>query len=85
MHVELYIKTRSFFAKIFRHFHKEKLYPWGDRWEVGRSNLWQGQFPIENQERDKFYGISPVDAFRPQNDYQMHDMIGNVWEWTSTM
>lgn len=63
----------------------EKLYPWGDKWEVGRTNLWQGRFPDENQKRDKYYGLSPVDAFKAQNDYEMYDILGNVWEWTSTM
>jgi formylglycine-generating enzyme required for sulfatase activity len=63
---------------------KEKSYPWGDFWNLKRANLWQGNFPNENQLRDGFYAASPVDAFEPQNNYQMRDMIGNVWEWTST-
>lgn len=27
--------------------------------------------------------MSPVSAFPPQNILQLHNMIGNVWEWTS--
>lgn len=60
-------------------------YPWGEVWELNRTNLWQGTFPVENQVRDRFYGLSPVDAYKAQNNYEMYDMLGNVWEWTSTM
>ena len=64
---------------------KENDYPWGDHWEINRTNLWQGKFPEENQLRDGHYGVAPVNALKAQNSYEMHDMIGNVWEWTSTM
>lgn len=64
---------------------REKLYPWGDNWEIKRTNLWQGDFPRQNQLRDGYFGISPVDAFKEQNKYEMYDLIGNVWEWTSTV
>jgi len=60
-------------------------YPWGEQWDLNRTNLWQGTFPIENQLRDRFYGLSPVDGFKAQNNYEMYDMIGNVWEWTDTV
>lgn len=64
---------------------KEKIYPWGDYWQLKRTNLWQGNFPEENQLRDGFFGLAPVTAFAAQNQYEMYDLIGNVWEWTSTM
>lgn len=59
-------------------------YPWGDLWQLKRANLWQGQFPYENQLRDGYYRLSPVDAYPPQNNYQLYDMLGNTWEWTLT-
>jgi formylglycine-generating enzyme required for sulfatase activity len=46
------------------------------------ANTWQGEFPWQNVVGDGFEGTSPVDAF-PANGYGVHDMIGNVWEWTT--
>ncbi len=61
------------------------VYVWGDDFAPdGRllANTWQGRFPWENLRLDGFEGTSPVDAF-PPNGYGLHDMAGNVWEWTS--
>jgi formylglycine-generating enzyme required for sulfatase activity len=63
-----------------------KAYPWGDAANPeGRflANTWQGQFPHENLAEDGYEGTSPVDAF-PPNGYGLFDMVGNVWEWTSS-
>lgn len=60
------------------------IYGWGNEFlPNGRfmANTWQGRFPYENLREDGYEGTSPVDAF-PPNDYGIHDMIGNVWEWT---
>lgn len=58
-------------------------YAWGDEFTPnGRqmANTWFGDFP--HQRRPGFKRTSPVMAF-PANGYGVHDMIGNVWEWTT--
>ena len=60
-------------------------FAWGNEFMPdGRhmANTWQGDFPWRNRNEDGFERTSPVTAF-PANSYGVHDMIGNVWEWTS--
>jgi formylglycine-generating enzyme required for sulfatase activity len=60
-------------------------YPWGDELTPGgrhRCNIWQGRFPDVNTEDDGYLGTAPVTRYAP-NGYGLHNMAGNVWEWTA--
>jgi sulfatase modifying factor 1 len=62
---------------------EQAIYPWGDELMPGgehRCNIWQGHFPDLNTAEDGYIGTAPVHTFK-SNEYGLHNMAGNVWEW----
>ena len=47
------------------------------------ANYYQGVFPVRDMATDGYRGTSPIGCFA-QSTLGAYDMIGNVWEWTST-
>lgn len=61
-------------------------FPWGDKEPDDTDhfpcNIWQGRFPDHNTAADGYLATAPILSFG-SNAYGLHNLVGNVWEWTA--
>jgi len=66
---------------------ENRVYPWGNvELKDGkyRANYFQGTFPSENIATDGHIFVNERGSFPYQNKFGLEDMVGNVWEWTTS-
>ncbi|MEA3211658.1 MAG: formylglycine-rating enzyme [Chthoniobacter sp.] len=60
------------------------LYPWGDKFDPTRANIWNGKTHEAETREDGFTYTAPVRSF-PANAWGLHDVVGNVFEYCADL
>ena len=79
------LPTEAEWERAARIGHDDRRFIWGDEFRPDdriMANTWNGRFPDLNTAEDGHVGTAPVGSF-PPNELGLHDMAGNVWEWTA--
>lgn len=65
--------------------------PTAEEWDLAAGdepvpgNIWEGPFPYHDEGKDGYAARpAPIGQF-PSNERGIHDLFGNVWEWTSSV
>jgi sulfatase modifying factor 1 len=59
-------------------------WPWGDKFDPKRANVWNGESHLHNTREDGWVYTSPVRSF-PPNAWGLYDVIGNVFEYCADL
>ena len=67
---------------------RQKPFAWGDTppstANKPLANLFDGEFPHKNTQKDGYARTSPVKHY-PPNAFGLYDMAGNCWQWTADL